>query len=238
MKTRPLIGITTDLEDKSNLIESAYSKAVEFYGGAPVLIPTVAEASSSDFLPRIVSAIDGLLIPGSRDMDPKFYGESPHPAINPMSPERTETEWSVLRLALENDMPVLGICGGMQFINVFHGGSIHQDIKALLPDALCHEGGEVHGVTVPPDTVFCGFTEEKEFEIKSYHHQAINRVGEGLRVNASAPDGIVEGFESPDGRVMGFQWHPELERTRLSELIFTRFLSEAARAADGSPSIG
>ncbi|MXZ48647.1 MAG: gamma-glutamyl-gamma-aminobutyrate hydrolase family protein [Candidatus Dadabacteria bacterium] len=238
MKARPLIGITTDLEDKSNLIESAYSKTVEFYGGAPVLIPTVAEASSSDFLLNIISAINGLLIPGSRDMDPKFYGESPHPAINPMSPERTETEFAVLRLALEKDVPVLGICGGMQFINVFHGGSIHQDIRALLPDALCHEGGEVHDVTVLPDTVFGGFTEEKEFEIKSYHHQAINRVGDGLRVNALAPDGIVEGFESADGRVMGFQWHPELERTPLSELIFTRFLSEAAQTADGSPCIG
>lgn len=238
MKARPLIGITTDLEDKSNLIESAYSKAVEFYGGAPILIPTVAEASSSDFLFNIVSAIDGLLIPGSRDMDPKFYGEPPHPAIKPMNLERTETEFSVLRLALERDVPVLGICGGMQFINVFHGGSIHQDIKALLPDALCHEGGEVHDVTVIGDTVFGGFTEEKKFEIKSYHHQAINRVGEGLRVSALAPDGIVEGFESTDGRVMGFQWHPELERSQLSELIFTRFLSEAARATDDSPSIG
>ena len=238
MKARPLIGITTDLEDKSNLIESAYSKAVEFYGGAPVLIPTVAEASSSDFLLNIISAISGLLIPGSRDMDPKFYGESPHPAINPMSLERTETEFGVLRLALEKEMPVLGICGGMQFINVFYGGSIHQDIKALLPDALCHEGGEVHDVTVLPDTVFGGFTEEKKFEIKSYHHQAINRVGDGLKVNALAPDGIVEGFESADGRVMGFQWHPELERTPLSELIFTRFLSEAAQTADGSPGIG
>ena len=237
-EARPIIGITTDLEDKSNLIESAYSKAVEFYGGAPVLIPTVAETSGSDFLFSIVSAIDGLLIPGSRDMDPKFYGESPHPAIKPMSPERTETEFSVLRLALERDMPVLGICGGMQFINVFYGGSIHQDIKALLPDALCHEGGEVHDVTVLPDTVFGGFAEEKEFGIKSYHHQAINSVGEGLRVSALAPDGIVEGFESADGRVMGFQWHPELERTRLSELIFTRFLSETARTADDSPGIG
>ncbi len=238
MKGRPLIGITTDLEDKSNLIESAYSKAVEFYGGAPVLIPTVAEASSSDFLLNIISAINGLLIPGSRDMDPKFYGESPHPAIKPMSPERTETEFSVLRLALEKDMPILGICGGMQFINVFHGGSIHQDIKALLPDALCHEGGEVHSITVFPDTVFGGLTEENEFEIKSYHHQAINRVGEGLRISALAPDGIVEGFESANGRVMGFQWHPELERTRLSELIFTRFLFEAAQTADGSSGIG
>ena len=237
-EARPIIGITTDLEDKSNLIESAYSKAVEFYGGAPVLIPTVAETSGSDFLFSIVSAIDGLLIPGSRDMDPKFYGESPHPAIKPMSPERTETEFSVLRLALERDMPVLGICGGMQFINVFYGGSIHQDIKALLPDALCHEGGEVHGVTVLADTLFGGFVEEKEYDIKSYHHQAINKVGEGLRVSALAPDGVVEGFESADGRIMGVQWHPELERTRLSELIFTRFLTEAAQTADGSPSIG
>jgi len=237
-EARPIIGITIDLEDKSNLIESAYSEAVEFYGGAPVLIPTVAETSGSDFLFSIVSAIDGLLIPGSRDMDPKFYGESPHPAIKPMSPERTETELSVLRLALERDMPVLGICGGMQFINVFYGGSIHQDIKALLPDALCHEGGEVHGIAVLSDTVFGGLVGEKEFEIKSYHHQAINRVGEGLRVSALAPDGIVEGFESADGRLMGFQWHPELERTWLSELIFIRFLSEAAQTADGSSSIG
>ena len=237
-EARPLIGITTDLEDKSNLIESAYSKAVEFYGGAPVLIPTVADASTSDFLLSIVSVIDGLLIPGSRDMHPKFYGESPHPAIKPMSPERTETEFSVLRLALERDLPVLGICGGMQFINVFYGGSIHQDIKALLPDALCHEGGEVHGVTVLADTLFGGFVEEKEYDIKSYHHQAINKVGEGLRVSALAPDGVVEGFESADGRIMGVQWHPELERTRLSELIFTRFLTEAAQTADGSPSIG
>ena len=238
MKARPLIGITTDLEDKSNFIESAYSKAVEFYGGAPILIPTVADAEGGDFLLRVVSVIDGLLIPGSRDMDPKFYGEPPHPAIKPMSPERTETEFSVLRLALERDVPVLGICGGMQFINVFYGGSIHQDIKALLPDAADHEGGCVHGVKVSTDTVFGDFSEKSEFKVKSYHHQAINRVGEGLRVNALAPDGIVEGFESGDGRVMGFQWHPELERTRLSELIFTWFLTETAQTADGSLSIG
>jgi len=238
MTVRPLIGITTDLDDKSNLIESAYSRAVEFYGGAPVLIPTVAQATSSDFLLNIVSAIDGLLIPGSRDMDPKFYGEPPHPAIKPMSPERTETEFSILRIALKRDMPVLGICGGMQFINVFHGGSIYQDIEALLPDALCHERGEAHGVKVLADTVFGGFTKEKEFEVKSYHHQAINRVGEGLRVSAVAPDGIIEGFESGDGRIMGFQWHPELDKTWLSQQIFTRFLSEAAQTRDGSPSIG
>lgn len=227
-KTRPLIGITTDLEDKSNLIEAAYSRAVEFYGGAPVLVPTVADASGSGFLSRIISAIDGLLIPGSRDMDPRFYGQEPHPAIKPMSAQRTETEFAVLREALENEIPVLGICGGMQFINVFYGGSLSQDIKALLPDALDHEGGSAHGVEVVSDTVLDGIVEERKFEVKSYHHQAVGRVGGGLRTSAAAPDGIVEGLESEDGCVMGVQWHPELEENPVSRAIFTRFLREAS----------
>ena len=225
---RPLIGITTDLEDKSNLIEAAYSRAIEFYGGAPVLVPTVADASGSGFLSRIISAIDGLLIPGSRDMDPRFYGQEPHPAIKPMSVQRTETEFAVLREALENEIPVLGICGGMQFINVFYGGSLSQDIKALLPDALDHEGGNAHGVEVVSGTVLGSVVGEREFEVKSYHHQAVGRVGGGLRTSAAAPDGIVEGLESEDGTVMGVQWHPELEETPVSRAIFARFLREAS----------
>ena len=226
--SRPIIGITTDLEDKSNLIEAAYSRAVEFYGGAPVLVPTVADASGSGFLSRIVSALDGLLIPGSRDMDPKFYGQKPHPAIKPMSAQRTETEFSVLREALENEIPVLGICGGMQFINVFYGGSLSQDIKALLPDALDHEGGNSHGVEVVSDTVLGGMVGEREFNVKSYHHQAVGRVGDGLRTSAAAPDGIVEGLESADGNVMGVQWHPELEESAVSRAIFAGFLRRAS----------
>lgn len=225
---RPIIGITTDLEDKSNLIEAAYSRAVEFYGGAPVLVPTVADASGSGFLSRIVSALDGLLIPGSRDMDPKFYGQQPHPAIKPMSAQRTETEFSVLREALENEIPVLGICGGMQFINVFYGGSLAQDIKALLPDALDHEGGNAHDVEVVSDTVLGGMVGTREFNVKSYHHQAVGRVGGGLRTSAAAPDGIVEGLESEDGNVMGVQWHPELEESPVSRAIFAGFLRRAS----------
>ncbi len=231
MKSRPVIGVTTDLEGKSNLMEAAYSRVLEFYGGAPVLIPTIAGTCGSDsgFFTTVVSVIDGLLIPGSRDMDPKFYGESPHPAINPMSSLRTETEFEILALALENKIPVLGICGGSQFINVFYGGSIHQDIKALLPRAVDHEGGNIHSVKVVSGTVFSGIVEQDNFEVKSYHHQAVNRVGEGLRASAFAPDGVVEALESEDGGVMAFQWHPELEETAVSERIFTRFISEASR---------
>ena len=229
MKSRPLIGITTDLEDKSNLIESAYSKRIESSGGAPILIPTIADASGSEFLLRIISVIDGLLIPGSRDMDPKFYGEPPHPAINPMNAERTETEFEVLRLALERCIPVLGICGGMQFINVFFGGSICQDIKALMPDAFVHEGGVVHEVKVDSDTLFYDLIKKDAFEVKSYHHQAIGRLGENLRATAFSTDGIIEGIESPDSRVVGVQWHPELEDSEISKALFAWFLSEASK---------
>ena len=240
MKSRPVIGVTTDLDDKSNLIESAYSKVVEFYGGAPVLIPTVAGicGSHSSFFTTIVSTIDGLLIPGSRDMDPKFYGEEPHPAIDPMSSDRTETEFEILALALEHKIPVLGICGGSQFINVFYGGSIHQDIKALLPEAINHEGGTAHSVKVVSGTVFSGLVEQENFVVKSYHHQAINKIGDGLRASAFAPDGVVEALESEDGGVMAFQWHPELEETTISKRIFTRFISEASHASNGSHAIG
>ena len=237
-KSRPLIGITTDLEDKSNLIEAAYSEAVEFYGGAPVLIPTVGGASNSEFVYGVVSALDGLLVPGSRDMDPKFYGQAPHHAIRPMSSERTETEFAVLRAAIERKIPVLGICGGMQFINVFHGGSLVQDIKALLPDALDHEKGNVHAVSAASDTFLGGIVGKKEFNVKSYHHQAVKRVGDGLRSSAFAPDGVVEGLESPDGRVMGVQWHPELEDTRVSRAVFSRFISEARRGTTRGPRVG
>lgn len=228
-KSRPLIGITTDLENKSNLIEAAYSDAVESHGGAPVLIPTVAGASDSEFLRGVVSALGGLLVPGSRDMDPKFYGQVPHPAVRPMSAERTETEFAVLGTAIERKIPVLGICGGMQFINVFHGGSLFQDIKALLPDALDHEKGSVHAVSPVSDTFLGSLVGKEEFDVKSYHHQAIRKMGSGLRASALAPDGIVEALESPDGRVMGVQWHPELEDTPVSRAVFSRFISEARR---------
>lgn len=222
MKTnKPLIGITTDLKEDHNSIEESYSKAIAKYGGLPVLIPTIDKKTHLD---GIVKRIDGLLLPGSRDMDPKFYNEKPHPRLREMSIDRTETEFYVTEKAIEQKIPILGICGGMQFLNVFFGGSLYQDIEALIENPLNHEKGAVHEVKVDGESKLSKVLSEKQFNVKSYHHQAVNKLGEDLKINAKSPDGIVEGIEHKHLPVLGVQWHPELEGTEQSKQIFESFI--------------
>ena len=227
MKTnKPLIGITTDLKEDHNSIEESYSKSVIKYGGLPILIPT---SNSKTHLDGIVNRIDGLLLPGSRDMDPKYYNEQPHPKLKEMSLERTETEFYVTEKAIEQNIPVFGICGGMQFLNVFFGGSLYQDIEALIENPLNHEKGAVHEVEINQGSSLSKNLNQKKFNVKSYHHQAVNMLGENLKINAKSPDGIVEGIEHSDLPVLGIQWHPELEETELSKQIFESFLDECVK---------
>jgi putative glutamine amidotransferase len=225
---RPLIGITTDLKDGSFIIEDAYARAVAKAGGIPLLIPSIPERP--ELLKEAVSRIDGLLLPGSRDMDPKFYNEEPHPKLRPMSIERTETELLVLGESCERKIPVLGICGGMQLLNVFFGGSLYQDIASILPDALQHEKGAVHEILVEEGTILDNVLGLKSFPVKSYHHQAVNKIGMGLKASAIAPDGIVEGIESAESPyIVGIQWHPEREESELAGLIFKSFTEECVK---------
>ncbi len=225
---KPVIAITTDLKDGHFVIEEKYAHAVIGAGGIPVLIPSIT--GNDELITETMDTVDGLLLPGSRDMDPKFYGEEPHPKLKPMSIERTETEFRVLEQAIEGKKPVLGICGGMQLLNVFYGGSLHQDIHSHLPDALVHENGRVHEIEVTEGTVLYEIAGRNNFPVKSYHHQSVNKVGEGLSVNAVTSDGIVEGIETEAAPfILGVQWHPELEDTEISKSIFTKFILESTR---------
>jgi len=225
-KVKPLIGITTDFKDKHNSIEEVYSQAVTKHDGLPVLIPTVE--NQTEYLTSIVSRIDGLLIPGSRDMDPKHYNEEPHPKLNPMNEERTAAEYIVLESALDKKLPILGICGGMQFINVFFGGSLHQDIQDILENPLIHVKGAVHPLKLNEKSELYGIIRKNDFIVNSYHHQAINKIGKGLKTTAHTSDGIVEGLESEEHFLQAVQWHPELEDSEISKKIFESFISKCS----------
>lgn len=225
---RPVIGITTDFKDGSFVIEDAYARAVAKAGGIPVLIPSLPQ--SPGLLRETVSRIDGLLLPGSRDMDPGYYNEEPHPKLRPMSAERTETEFIVLKESCDRMIPVLGICGGMQLLNVFFGGSLYQDICSFLPDSIPHEKGAAHSVFIENGTLLHRVSGSSEFDVKSYHHQAVKDIGAGLRVSATAPDGIVEGIESlKPVYIVGVQWHPEREHSEFADSIFQSFVEECRR---------
>ena len=145
-----------------------------------------------------------------------------------MNHQRTVSEYIILEQTLKNNIPVLGICGGMQFINVYFGGSLYQDIQSLLPDALNHEKGAEHSVNIVSDTNLKKIIRTNRFKVNSYHHQAIKKVSKDLIISARSDDDIVEAFESEDGYITAVQWHPELENNLASARLFNHFIKKSA----------
>ena len=226
--TGPVIGITTDIKDvdgeESFSMDTVYAQAVLSYGGVPLLIPSTPDHAHA--IRRAVSMVDGLLLPGGRDIDPSYYGEEPHANLAPIDPKRTEAEMIALGAALEWGKPVLGICNGLQLINVFLGGSLYQDMPSQLPAAGEHRGGVAHEVVVKPGTDLRGILMVERFSVKSHHHQSVKAVGRGLRVSAASPDGVVEAIEDATGErsfLLGVQWHSERDSSELSKRIFESF---------------
>ena len=226
---RPVIAITTPFTDASwgvwsqsaALLPAAYLTAVSRAGGLPLLVaPEPALTESPD---EILTRVDGVIVSGGNDVDPGSYGAAPHPATKGTTPERDAFEVALIRRAVELDMPVLGICRGMQVLNVAFGGTLLQH----LPEALQHEDhrrvpgsfdNADHDVRLSSDSVAAQAAGELLHVTKSHHHQGVDVVGPGLAVTGlSTLDDLVEAIELPTARfVLGVQWHPEAdERSRV-----------------------
>jgi putative glutamine amidotransferase len=243
----PLIGITADLSGVSaNATDSAqeptlflpqrYCRAIQEVGGIPLILPPILSHSG---LRRVLQRLDGVLISGGNfDIHPSYYGEKPIRALGVVKKERTEFELELVDLALNQNLPLLGICGGAQAINVALGGSLYQDIVTQLPNATKHEQGAKrdkggHPILIHSGTHLRQIVQKPTLEVNTTHHQAVRTVGKGLVVNATAEDGLIEGLESSNHRfVLGVQWHPELlaRKNPYHRRIFSSFIFASKRS--------
>lgn len=236
MKRPPLIGVTVgrDLERPEYLrIRQAYTDAVAAAGGTPVLVPPLPEAALADLLVRL----DGLLVSGGVDVDPGTYGERSH-AKTTVDPERDALEFGAVGWALETRRPVLGICRGMQLLNVVMGGSLVQDLPS---EGRAHwQPGQwsdvFHRIAVAPGSKLAAIIGAPSTDVNSFHHQAIRALGRGLRAVAWAEDGVIEAIEGTARPwLLGLQWHPEnlQGRDHLGRSVFTAFVQACAQEFAG-----
>lgn len=189
-----------------------YVKSVLRSGGTPVLLPFLADRDS---VHAALEAADGLLLSGGGDIVSLTYGEEPHPKSIYQDPVRDEMEFEVARFAVEKGLPVLGICRGIQVLNVAMGGTLVQDIPSQVPGAVKHSGDVLapaltHSVDIDESSLLARIFGATTMAVNSWHHQAVKDVGHELRVTCRARDGVVEGLESDEGKpILAVQYHPE-----------------------------
>jgi len=224
---RPVVGITTYVTDakwgywnlEAALIPFDYVRAVEQAGGRAMLVPP-----SPDGVEETLDVLDGIIFTGGSDVDPELYGEAAHPETSGIVRVRDDAELALLRAALDRDMPVLGICRGIQVLNVGLGGDLDQHLEGHRHDP---PGQFVqHDVAIEPDTRL-GEILGDQTRVMSHHHQGLKTLAPGLVETARAEDGLVEAVEAPDRRfAVGVLWHPEAGQ---DARLFETLVAEAAR---------
>ncbi len=216
---RPLIGIAchADFRQESGrpiyCNNRAYAHAIEQAGGIPVLVPFLDDVTA---LETLLVRLDGVLLSGGVDIAPERYHEEPHPMLRRTSSELDEFEFTLAHWALQEDMPVLGVCRGMQLVNVVLGGTLYQDLDSLYPGGMNHCHQELprntisHDVFVEPGSRMEKVLGTRQFGVNSLHHQAVKMPGKGVHITGRAEDGMPELMEVPSYRfVMAVQFHPE-----------------------------
>ncbi len=233
MTRRPAIGITLDSEEAGGYskfpwyaLRRNYCGAIADAGGTPLPLPHEV-GLVSDYLDRI----NGLVITGGAfDVDPALFGAATRHATVTLKSRRTQFELALIQGALDRDMPILGICGGQQLLNVALGGTLIQHIPDEVPECLAHEQPNPrdqagHRVSVVPGTLLASVTGQLGFDVNSAHHQAVARTAPGCVVNARADDGVIEGIEDPSRRFcIGVQWHPEFIISPADTALYRAFI--------------
>lgn len=242
----PLIGVTANYLPDSNSkfgqfqVGESYIQALLQAGALPVIIPAgLAEAQVSALFERL----DGILLTGGADVDPERFGGQPHPRVYGIDPGRDTIEIQLAQLAAARDKPFLGICRGIQVVNVALGGTLYTDIGDQMPDALRHDwypdiprNHLAHTVTLEPGSRLASILDgslaaaQTEFPVNSLHHQGIQRLAQDLRPTAYAPDKLIEAVELP-GHFFGIavQWHPEWLQEHAPQRALFRALVRAAQ---------
>ncbi|MFD5588061.1 gamma-glutamyl-gamma-aminobutyrate hydrolase family protein [Streptomyces sp. NPDC058733] len=211
-RRRPVIGISTYLERETRwgvwaleaaLLPTGYPRLVQRAGGIAAMLPPDDPRHAAD----VVARLDGLVIAGGPDVDPSRYGAPRDPRTGPPATERDAWELALTEAALASGTPLLGICRGMQLLNVALGGTLtqHLDGHAISPGTFAH-----HPVTPVPGTRYATLVPERT-SVPTYHHQCVAALGRGLIPSAHAQDGTVEAIELPDHWALGVQWHPEMD---------------------------
>jgi putative glutamine amidotransferase len=232
---KPWIGIPTRYHEKTEYLGQIrhYLDAILWAGGLPLMIPSLSDAA---VVLEYAERVQGVLLPGSpTDIDPSRYGEAAHPKLGRLYPEREATDFTILDFVERNDLPLLGVCFGIQSLNVHRGGTLVQDIPSMVAGHLVHDVDSSkpparHMIRLEGESLLARLAGRAEVEVNSYHHQSIGSPGRNLRAVAFAPDGIVEAVEDTAGRfVVGVQWHPERgwSEDPFSKALFSSFIEQA-----------
>lgn len=245
---KPFIGVTSDFHEEllegrpwnSNRLLTSYSDALVAAGGIPVILPL----ASPEIVEGLLSRLDGLILSGGNDIPPDALGEPPHPKAEPMPLRRWDSECLWLDWAVRLNVPVLGICLGMQVMNVVAGGKMIQDIPDLLPNSLVHGTPNRlhrHQVEIAPSSRLAALAPALKIEITSSHHQAVRDVPPPYQVTARSEDGVIEAIEDPRHEFhVGVQWHPERDILQPNWLLqgFVRHCATQRSGSDSRTSVG
>jgi putative glutamine amidotransferase len=220
-------------------VNAAYVRAVVAAGAVPLVLPPFLDASRAD---AALAGVDGVLFTGGEDVDPARYGAAPHPALGTVSAERDCTELALFAAARRRGLPILGICRGIQLVNVAMGGTLWQDLPSERPGVVDHDPGtgrdvRSHRVRLEPDSRAAHAVATTDLRANSMHHQAVRDLGPGLVATGWAEDGLVEAVETRDGPwLLAVQWHPEemhADAAAPDRGLF-KALMEAARTPGGT----